>query len=47
LQKKIAIFLGFFFMVKPIKAYHAKISEKLELGLDPRFWLVTNLKNKN
>jgi hypothetical protein len=45
LQKKIAIFLGFFFMLRPFEAYQATINrnqENSQLG----YWLVTNLKNK-
>jgi uncharacterized protein YsxB (DUF464 family) len=45
LQKKIAIFLGFFFMLRPFEAYQATINrnqEESQLG----YWLVTNLKNK-
>jgi hypothetical protein len=45
LQKKIAIFLGFFFMLRPFEAYQATIDRNQkdsQLG----YWLVTNLKNK-
>jgi hypothetical protein len=48
LQKKIAIFLGFFFMLRPFEAYQATINrnkknnENSQLG----YCLVTNLKNK-
>jgi hypothetical protein len=47
LQKKIAIFLGFFFMLRPFEAYQAKISNRTGYKLNPQsgFWLVTNLKN--
>jgi hypothetical protein len=48
LQKKIAIFLGFFFMLRPFEAYQTKISNNSEYKLDSQsgFWLVTNIKNK-
>jgi hypothetical protein len=48
LQKKIAIFLGFLFMLRTFEAYQATINrnekniENSQLG----YWLVTNLKNK-
>jgi hypothetical protein len=48
LQKKIAIFLGFFFMLRPLEAYQAKISNNPEYNSNPQsgLWLVTNLWNK-
>jgi hypothetical protein len=45
LQKKIAIFLGFFFMLRPFEAYQATINRNQEES-QLRYWLVTNLKNK-
>jgi hypothetical protein len=42
LQTKIAIFLGFFFILRPFEAYQATINrnENSQLG----YWLITNLK---
>jgi hypothetical protein len=47
-QKKIVIFLGFFFMLRPFEAYQAKISNNPEYNSNTQLglWLVTNLKNK-
>jgi hypothetical protein len=45
LQKKISIFLGFFFTLRLFEAYQATINrnqENSQLG----YWLVTNLKKK-
>jgi hypothetical protein len=44
LQTKIAIFLRFFFILRPFKAYQATLNRNENSQL--RYWLLTNLKNK-
>jgi hypothetical protein len=46
LQKKISIFLGFFFMLRPFKSYQATINRNQEHNKNPHlgYWLVTNKK---
>jgi hypothetical protein len=48
LQKKIAIFLSFFFMLRPFEAYQATINRNQGHNKNPQlgYWLITDLKNK-